>query len=360
MAELEADEIDIDTKFAGRIAKLFADEGDMVKAGPSGRADGYAGSRSLAEEVRSAGAPGAADARRGEGEPRAAADPGEARAAGTRPHQRPSTEGLCHGRAARPAPQQLRCSRRRGKCGDRKGRRGASTRSTPQRTMSSSTRSISPTTLSSRRERARSNTASPMSARCSPLAARSLRCSTPPMSTWTSTCRPRRPAGSSSGPMPASFSMPIPRTSIPAKVVFIASQAQFTPKTVETKDERDKLMFRIRVRIDPGRLRGRAELVEAVCPGSPMCAPIRMRVAASAASDPLHRGSHPHDHARGDPRRTLSMTSRIATARQSPSTPSLSRLPARLSSRADRARWRRQVVAARHRRRRPADPIRHG
>ena len=30
---IEADEIDIDTKFAGRIAELFADEGDMVKAG---------------------------------------------------------------------------------------------------------------------------------------------------------------------------------------------------------------------------------------------------------------------------------------------------------------------------------------
>ena len=30
---LEADEIDIDTKFAGRIAKLSADEGDLVKAG---------------------------------------------------------------------------------------------------------------------------------------------------------------------------------------------------------------------------------------------------------------------------------------------------------------------------------------
>jgi len=41
---------------------------------------------------------------------------------------------------------------------------------------------------------------------------------------------------------------------IPAAVVFIASQAQFTPKTVETSDERDKLMFRIRVRIDPDRL----------------------------------------------------------------------------------------------------------
>ena len=30
---LEADEIDIDTKFAGRIAKLFVDEGDLTKAG---------------------------------------------------------------------------------------------------------------------------------------------------------------------------------------------------------------------------------------------------------------------------------------------------------------------------------------
>jgi HlyD family secretion protein len=30
---LESDDIDIDTKFAGRIAKLFVDEGDMVAAG---------------------------------------------------------------------------------------------------------------------------------------------------------------------------------------------------------------------------------------------------------------------------------------------------------------------------------------
>jgi HlyD family secretion protein len=54
---------------------------------------------------------------------------------------------------------------------------------------------------------------------------------------------------------------------IPAKVVFIANQAQFTPKTVETKDERDKLLFRIRVGIDPERLRGRAELVRSGLPG---------------------------------------------------------------------------------------------
>jgi HlyD family secretion protein len=54
---------------------------------------------------------------------------------------------------------------------------------------------------------------------------------------------------------------------IPATVTFIASQAQFTPKDVETKDERDKLMFRIRVRIDPERLVGRAEEVRGGLPG---------------------------------------------------------------------------------------------
>jgi HlyD family secretion protein len=58
-----------------------------------------------------------------------------------------------------------------------------------------------------------------------------------------------------------------PQHVIPAKVVFIASQAQFTPKTVETKDERDKLMFRVRVRIDPERLKGRAEIVRSGLPG---------------------------------------------------------------------------------------------
>ena len=54
---------------------------------------------------------------------------------------------------------------------------------------------------------------------------------------------------------------------IPARVVFIARQAQFTPKTVETKDERDKLMFRVRVRIDPERLEGREAIVRSGLPG---------------------------------------------------------------------------------------------
>lgn len=58
-----------------------------------------------------------------------------------------------------------------------------------------------------------------------------------------------------------------PDIPIPAKVSFIASQAQFTPKTVETQTERDKLMFRIRVRVDPDRLAAHADAVRSGLPG---------------------------------------------------------------------------------------------
>ena len=58
-----------------------------------------------------------------------------------------------------------------------------------------------------------------------------------------------------------------PNIAIPAKVAFISEQAQFTPKTVETQSERDKLMFRIRVRIDPERLHTREDLVRSGLPG---------------------------------------------------------------------------------------------
>ncbi len=58
-----------------------------------------------------------------------------------------------------------------------------------------------------------------------------------------------------------------PNVAIPAKVTFVATQAQFTPKTVETKTERDKLMFRIRVRINPERLRAHADAVRSGLPG---------------------------------------------------------------------------------------------
>jgi HlyD family secretion protein len=54
----------------------------------------------------------------------------------------------------------------------------------------------------------------------------------------------------------------VPEYVIPARVSFIASDSQFTPKTVETEDERKKLMFRVNLRIEPEELKryyGRVE-----------------------------------------------------------------------------------------------------
>ncbi len=42
---------------------------------------------------------------------------------------------------------------------------------------------------------------------------------------------------------------PIPDYVIPATVTFVASKAQFTPKSVETADEREQLMFRVKLSI---------------------------------------------------------------------------------------------------------------
>jgi len=55
---------------------------------------------------------------------------------------------------------------------------------------------------------------------------------------------------------------------IRAKVTFLATQAQFTPKAVETKSERDKLMFRVKVRIDPDLLIKYAESLRTGLPGN--------------------------------------------------------------------------------------------
>ncbi len=54
---------------------------------------------------------------------------------------------------------------------------------------------------------------------------------------------------------------------IPASVSYVASVAQFTPKTVETANEREKLMFRIKARIDPELLRKHLDQVKTGVPG---------------------------------------------------------------------------------------------
>ncbi len=58
-----------------------------------------------------------------------------------------------------------------------------------------------------------------------------------------------------------------PQYVIPAKVSFVADVAQFTPKTVETEEERQKLMFRIRAKISPELLRRYIEQIKTGLPG---------------------------------------------------------------------------------------------
>lgn len=54
---------------------------------------------------------------------------------------------------------------------------------------------------------------------------------------------------------------------VPAKVSFVADVAQFTPKTVETASERQKLMFRVKARIDRALLQKYISHVKTGLPG---------------------------------------------------------------------------------------------
>jgi HlyD family secretion protein len=58
-----------------------------------------------------------------------------------------------------------------------------------------------------------------------------------------------------------------PEYVIPANVCFVADVAQFTPKTVETAVEREKLMFRVRARISPELLEKHLSQVKTGLPG---------------------------------------------------------------------------------------------
>ncbi|MFA5123738.1 HlyD family secretion protein [Zavarzinia sp.] len=58
-----------------------------------------------------------------------------------------------------------------------------------------------------------------------------------------------------------------PGVVVPARVSFVADVAQFTPKTVETEQERLKLMFRVRARIAPDLLKKYLRQVKTGLPG---------------------------------------------------------------------------------------------
>ncbi|ADI85443.2 HlyD family efflux transporter periplasmic adaptor subunit [Geobacter sulfurreducens] len=58
-----------------------------------------------------------------------------------------------------------------------------------------------------------------------------------------------------------------PRAVIPARVSFVSDVAQFTPKTVETASEREKLMFRVRAQIPVELLKKHITRVKTGLPG---------------------------------------------------------------------------------------------
>jgi HlyD family secretion protein len=58
-----------------------------------------------------------------------------------------------------------------------------------------------------------------------------------------------------------------PQYVIPARASFVADVAQFTPKTVETQAEREKLMFRVKAQISPELLRKHIAQVKTGLPG---------------------------------------------------------------------------------------------
>jgi len=58
-----------------------------------------------------------------------------------------------------------------------------------------------------------------------------------------------------------------PDMTVPAKVTYVADVAQFTPKTVETEAEREKLMFRVKVTIAPDLLKKYSQYVKTGLPG---------------------------------------------------------------------------------------------
>jgi HlyD family secretion protein len=59
-----------------------------------------------------------------------------------------------------------------------------------------------------------------------------------------------------------------PEYVVPAKVSFVAAEAQFTPKYVETASEREKLMYRIKLHIDPQVLETYSNYVKAGMTGN--------------------------------------------------------------------------------------------
>jgi len=78
-----------------------------------------------------------------------------------------------------------------------------------------------------------------------------------------------------------------PERAIPARLSFVAPTAQFTPKEVETRSERDKLTFRAKVTADPNAFNGG---LAAIKTGVPAMAYVRIDADAPWPASPATTG----------------------------------------------------------------------
>ena len=59
----------------------------------------------------------------------------------------------------------------------------------------------------------------------------------------------------------------LPDTPVPCTVVYVSPKNQFTPKEVETKDEREKFMFRVKLKVDPEWIKAHGAIAKPGMPG---------------------------------------------------------------------------------------------
>ena len=60
----------------------------------------------------------------------------------------------------------------------------------------------------------------------------------------------------------------LPDTPLPCSVVYVSPRNQFTPKEVETKDEREKFMFRVKLKVDPEWIKAHGAIAKPGMPGT--------------------------------------------------------------------------------------------
>jgi len=78
---------------------------------------------------------------------------------------------------------------------------------------------------------------------------------------------PTEEAGKLAVGSPARIVLDALKEPIPARVAFVAPRSQFTPKEVETRNEREKLMFRVKLRAESDWLAAHANLAKPGMPG---------------------------------------------------------------------------------------------